>query len=121
MRIKSGVYSRHRKKKVFRIAKSYYSDRGRRWRLVKQQVDRSLRFAYISRKNQKRVMRSLWITRINAATRKEGISYSVFISTLKKNNINLNRKSLAHLAVHDPKNFEALVHLAKDSAEPAVA
>ncbi|MBI4370302.1 MAG: 50S ribosomal protein L20 [Elusimicrobia bacterium] len=113
MRVKSGVYTRRRKKKVFRIAKSYYSDRGRRWRLVKQQVERSLRFAYLGRKDKKRVFRSLWITRINAAARSAGLSYSRFMAVLKKNNIQLNRKSLAHLAMNDPKNFESLLNLAK--------
>ncbi|MBI2070078.1 MAG: 50S ribosomal protein L20 [Elusimicrobia bacterium] len=115
MRVKSGVYTRRRKKKVFKIAKSYYSDRGRRWRQVKQQVERSLRFAYLGRRQKKRDFRSLWITRINAATREAGLSYSRFISILKKNNINLNRKSLADLAVSDPKNFGALLDLAKTS------
>lgn len=116
MRIKGAVYSRHRKKKVFRIAKSYYSDRGRRWRQVKQQVDRSLRFATIHRKNKKREFRGLWIVRINAAARQSGLSYSRFINVLKKNNISLNRKTLAHLAMHDPKSFSELVALAKSTS-----
>ena len=115
MRIKSGQYTRRRKKKILRIAKSYYSDRGRRWRLVKQQVERSLRFAYIDRKGKKRVFRSLWIIRINAATRKVGLNYSKFMAILKKNKIELNRKSLAHLAMNDPKNFESLLNLAKST------
>ncbi|MEK6544748.1 MAG: 50S ribosomal protein L20 [Elusimicrobiota bacterium] len=115
MRIKGGMYTRRRKKKYFKIAKSYYSDRGRRWRLVKQQVERSLRFAYRHRREKKRVFRRIWITRINAATRDAGLSYSKFISTLKKNKIVLNRKALAELAVNDPKNFNALLTLAKTS------
>lgn len=113
MRIKGAVYSRHRKKKVFRIAKSYYSDRGRKWRQVKQQVDRSMRFATIHRRTKKREFRALWITRINAAVREGGLSYSRFIHTLKKNNISLNRKTLAELAVNDPKSFNQLLELAK--------
>lgn len=113
MRIKGAVYSRHRKKKIFKLAKGYYSDRGRRWRLVKQQVERSLRFSYRHRKEKKRVMRRLWIVRINAATRQAGLSYSRFISLLKKNNISLNRKTLAYLAVEDPKSFNDLLELAK--------
>ncbi|MBI4064239.1 MAG: 50S ribosomal protein L20 [Elusimicrobia bacterium] len=115
MRIKGGVTTRRRKKKVFRIAKSYYSDRGRRWRLVKQQVERSLRFAYVARRKRKREYRRLWITRINAAVRQSGLSYSKFMNVLKKNNVDLNRKSLAELAVNDPKNFESLLALAKSA------
>ncbi|MBI4667884.1 MAG: 50S ribosomal protein L20 [Elusimicrobia bacterium] len=115
MRVKSSVYTRQRKKKVFKIAKSYYSDRGRRWRQVKQQVERSLRFAYIHRRNKKREYRRLWIVRINAAARLGGLSYSRFMAVLKKNNIQLNRKSLAHLAVNDPKSFDQLLELAKAS------
>lgn len=113
MRIKGAVYTRHRKKKIFKIAKSYYSDRGRRWRLVKQQVERSLRFAYRHRRERKRLFRRIWITRINAAVHAAGLNYSKFIHSLKKANINLNRKSLAHLAVVDPKSFDALITLAK--------
>lgn len=116
MRIKGAVYSRHRKKKVFKVAKSYYSDLGRRWRLVKQQVDRSMRFATIHRKNKKREFRALWIARINAGARLSGLSYSRFMAALKKNNVALNRKSLAHLAANDPKSFSELVTLAKTSA-----
>ena len=113
MRVKGAVYSRHRKKKIFRIAKSYYSDRGRRWRLVKQQVERSLRFATIDRKKKKREFRRLWITRINAGVKLSGLSYSRFIHALKQNHIDLNRKSLAHLAVNEPATFSKLVELAK--------
>lgn len=87
MRVKGGVTTRRRKKKIFKIAKSYYSDRGRRWRQVKQQVERSLRFATIDRKGKKRIFRRLWITRINAAARSVGLSYSRFMAALKKNNV----------------------------------
>lgn len=113
MRIKGAVYTRHRKKKIFRLAKGYYSDRGRRWRLVKQQVERSLRFAYKHRKQKKRVFRRLWIVRINAAVREVGLSYSRFVNLLKKNNVNLNRKSLAYLASEDPKSFRDILDLVK--------
>lgn len=119
MRIKGGVYTRHRKKKYLKIAKSYYSDRGRRWRLVKQQVERSLRFSYRHRREKKRTMRRLWITRINAATRETGLTYSKLMAALKKHNIQLNRKALAHLAVTDPENFKQLVGLAKESQTTA--
>ncbi len=119
MRIKGAMHSRARKKKYFKIAKSYYSDRGRRWRLVKQQVERSLRFAYRHRKERKRVFRKLWITRINAAVRTVGLSYSSFIHALKKNDINLNRKALAYLASEDPASFNALVETLKADAELA--
>ncbi|MFC1520857.1 50S ribosomal protein L20 [Elusimicrobiota bacterium] len=115
MRIKGAVTTRRRKKKVFRIAKGYYSDRGKRWRMVKQQVERSLRFAYKHRKQKKRVFRSLWITRINAGARLNGISYSRLINALKKANVKINRKILAHLAFADPKGFAKIVQLVKDA------
>lgn len=119
MRIKGAMHSRARKKKYFKIAKSYYSDRGRRWRLVKQQVERSLRFAYRHRKERKRVFRKLWITRINAAVRTAGLSYSSFIHALKKNDINLNRKALAYLASEDPASFTQLVETVKSEPDQA--
>ena len=109
MRVKSGVYTRQRKKKVFRIAKGYYSNRRNRWRQTIQQVERSLKYATINRKNRKGDFRSLWITRINAATHALGLPYSQFISGLKKSNIQLNRKMLAELAIHDAPLFEQIV------------
>lgn len=113
MRVKSGTYTRQRKKKIFRITKGYYSNRGNRWRQALQQVERSLRYAYVSRKDNKGVFRDLWITRINAAVRTHGLSYSKFIDGLKKSKILLNRKMLADLAVNDAPLFEQIVQQSK--------
>ena len=109
MRIKSGVYTRQRKKKVFRLAKGYYANRRNRWRQVMQQVERSLRYSYVGRKDVKGEFRQLWIARINAAVRPAGISYSQFISGLKKSNILLNRKMLSELAISDMPLFQQIV------------
>ena len=115
MRVKSGVYTRSRKKKIFRISKGYYSNRGNRWRQVIQQVDRSLRYAYRDRKDRKGDFRKLWILRVNAAVRTFGMSYSQFISGLKKANIALNRKMLAELAIHDSTALEQIVQKSKSA------
>lgn len=113
MRVKSGVYTRQRKKKVFKISKGYYSNRGNRWRQAIQQVDRSLRYAYVGRKDLKGNMRALWILRINAAVRKFGLSYSQFMAGLKKANILLNRKMLSELAIHDSSLLERIAQQSK--------
>lgn len=115
MRVKSGVYTRQRKKKVFRISKGYYSNRRNRWRQTIQQVDRSLRYAYVHRKDRKSDFRQLWIMRINAAARLCGLSYSQLISGLKKSEIILNRKMLAELAVHDASLFQQIASQAKSA------
>jgi large subunit ribosomal protein L20 len=115
MRVKSGVYRRQRKKKVFRIAKGYYSNRRNRWRQVLQQVERSLRYAYTGRKDRKSDFRQLWIARINAGARTAGLSYSRFMSGLKKSNVILNRKMLAELAVKDAPLFNELIQLSKSA------
>lgn len=115
MRVKSGVYTRQRKKKVFRIAKGYYSNRRNRWRQTIQQVERSLQYAATDRKDRKGDIRRLWITRINAATRMAGLSYSQFIAGLKKSNIQLNRKMLSELAIHDAPLFEQIVQQSKSA------
>ncbi|OGR82188.1 MAG: 50S ribosomal protein L20 [Elusimicrobia bacterium RIFCSPLOWO2_01_FULL_64_13] len=109
MRVKSGVTSRHRKKKTFRLTKGYYSNRGNRWRQASQQADRSLRYSTVARKDRKGDFRKLWITRINAAVRSAGLSYSRFIFGLKKSNIQLNRKMLAELAVNDAPMFNEII------------
>ncbi len=115
-RVKSGVTTRQRKKKTFRIAKgSYYSKRSR-WRQVVQQVERSLRYAYVGRKDRKGDFRSLWIARINAAAHQNNLSYSRLIHGLKKAGIGLNRKMLAELAVADQNAFKQLAETAKTAA-----
>ncbi|MBI2118118.1 MAG: 50S ribosomal protein L20 [Elusimicrobia bacterium] len=113
MRVKSGVYTRQRKKKLFRISKGYYSNRNNRWRQALQQVERSLQYAYRDRKDRKGEFRSLWIIRLNAAARMFGLSYSQFVQGLKKANIGLNRKMLAELALKDIPVFEQIAQKAK--------
>src|SRR5439155_9373581 len=118
-RVKSGVTTRQRKKKTFRIAKGYYYSKRSRWRQVVQQVERSLRFAYVGRKDRKGDFRALWIQRINAAARINNLSYSQFIFGLKKAGVVFDRKVLANIAVVDPKAFQQLAETAKASL-PAV-
>ena len=113
MRIKSGVTTRRGKKKYFKIAKGSYSNKRNRWRAVIQQVEKSLVHAYTGRKDKKGDFRSLWITRINAACREEGMSYSKFIAGLKKGGVTLNRKMLAEMAMRDAGSFKKLVSLSR--------
>ena len=112
MRIKSGVSTNHHKKNKFRLAKGFYSDKSRRWRMVIQQVEKSLTTAYTGRKDKKGDFRSLWITRLNAACRLNGTTYGAFISGLKKAGITLNRKMLSEMAIRDADSFKELVALA---------
>jgi len=112
-RVKSGVYTRRRKKKMLRLAKGYYSNKRNRWRQVMQQVERSLHFAYRDRRDRKTEFRKLWIIRINAKVRESGMSYSRFMAGLKKAGIQINRKMLAYLAVKDEAVFNKLVEIAK--------
>jgi large subunit ribosomal protein L20 len=118
-RVKSGVTTRQRKKKTFRIAKGSYASKRSRWRQVVQQVERSLRYAYVGRKDRKGDFRSLWIQRINAAVRLHNLSYSQFIHGLKNAGIGLDRKMLAELAVSDPDAFKQLAETAKSSLPAA--
>ena len=113
MRIKSGVTTKRSKKKYFKLAKGYYSNKRNRWRAVIQQVEKSLVHAYTGRKDKKGEYRTLWITRINAACREHGMPYGRFIAGLKKNGISLNRKMLAELAVRDAASFKKLVGLSQ--------
>ncbi len=115
-RVKSGVTTRQRKKKTFRIAKGSYFSKRSRWRQVVQQVERSLRFAYVGRKDRKGDFRSLWIQRINAAARLNDLSYSRLMFGLKKAGITLDRKMLAELAVVDAGAFKQLTDQAKAAA-----
>src|SRR5215470_6684511 len=115
MRVKSGVTTRQRKKKTFKIAKGSYKSKRSRWRQVVQQVEKSLRYAYVGRKDRKGEFRSLWIQRINAAARLNNLSYSQLIFGLKKAGVNLDRKVLADIAVVDPKAFQQLAETAKTS------
>jgi large subunit ribosomal protein L20 len=96
-----------------KLAKGYWGAKSKQYRAASEQVARSLRYAFEGRKLRKRDFRSLWITRINAAARLNGMSYSTFINGLKKQNITVNRKMLADLAVNDPAAFAKLVEIAK--------
>ena len=115
-RIKAAVNAHKKRRKIMKLAKGYYGSKSKQYRSAKEQVARSLRYAYIGRKLRKRDFRSLWIARINAAARMNGMSYSKFICGLKKANIDLNRKVLADIAVNDPEGFKALVEAAKKAA-----
>ena len=113
MRVKRGVSARAKHKKVLQAAKGMQHNRTRSFRLAKQAVIRSLQYAYRDRRNKKRDLRSLWITRINAAARENGTTYGKLIAGLKAANIELDRKVLAELAVSEPKAFTAIVKSAK--------
>jgi len=114
-RIKRGVTARARHKKVLRKARGYYGARSRVYRSARQAVQRAGQYAYRDRRRRKREFRALWIIRINAAARQAGLSYSRLMSGLRKADITLDRKSLADLAVHDPRAFSALAEKAKAS------
>ena len=112
-RVKGAVTTRARHKKVLKRAKGYYGAKSIRFRMANQAVMKSGMYAYVGRKNKKRDFRRLWIARINAAARQNGMSYSKFINGLKKANININRKMLAEMAVSDSQGFAALVEKIK--------
>jgi len=112
-RVKGAVTTRARHKKVLKRAKGYFGAKSVRFRMANQAVMKSLNYAYIGRKQKKRNFRQLWIARINAAARLNGMSYSKFMSGLKKLNININRKMLAEMAVNDSKAFTTLVEKIK--------
>jgi len=117
-RVKRGVASRARRKKVLKQAKGYYGARSRQFKVAKQAVIKAGQYAYRDRRQRKRQFRNLWIIRINAAARGHGLSYSRFIAGLKKAAIEVDRKVLADLAMHEPAAFAALAEQAK-AALPA--
>ncbi|MDE7191316.1 MAG: 50S ribosomal protein L20 [Clostridia bacterium] len=108
MRIKRGVNAVKKRRKILKQAKGYFGAKSKLYRVARQAVMKSQNYAYVGRKLKKRDFRSLWITRINAAARLNGLNYSKFMSGLKKNGIDLNRKVLADIAVNDPSAFAAL-------------
>ena len=114
-RIKRAVNAHKKRRKVLKLAKGYWGSKSKQYRTASEQVRRSLRYAYEGRKMRKRDFRRLWIARINAAARINGMSYSTFINGLKKKNIEVNRKMLADLAVNDAAAFAQLVHIAKEA------
>ena len=114
-RVKGAMMTRKRRKKILKRAKGYWGSKSTHFRVANQAVMKSLKYAYIGRKLRKRDFRSLWIARINAATRINGMSYSKFICGLKKAGVDLNRKVLADLAVNDAAAFAKLVEVAKNA------
>ena len=112
-RVKSGVRKRAKHKKVLKLAKGYFGAKSKLYRVANEAVMKSLSYAYRDRKQKKRDFRRLWITRINAAARINGLSYSKFMNALKKSGINLNRKVLADMAVNDAAGFKMLVEKVK--------
>lgn len=113
MRVKRGVAARAKHKKILKAAKGMQHNRTRSYRLAKQGVIRALQYAYRDRRNRRRDLRGLWITRINAAARENGTTYGRLIAGLKKANIELDRKVLSELAVSEPKAFTAIAKSAK--------
>ncbi|MCL2853642.1 MAG: 50S ribosomal protein L20 [Defluviitaleaceae bacterium] len=114
-RIKGGMSAKKRHKKVLKLAKGYRGARSKQYRIAKQSVMRAMAASFAGRKQTKREYRRLWITRINAAVRSHGLSYSKFMSGLKCAGIDINRKMLAELAVNDAKTFTQLVEKAKNA------
>ncbi|PSJ47885.1 50S ribosomal protein L20 [Zobellella endophytica] len=114
-RVKRGVTARARHKKVLKQAKGYYGARSRVYRVAVQAVTKAGQYAYRDRRQKKRQFRQLWIARINAAARQNGLSYSRFIDGLKKASVEIDRKILADIAVHDKTTFAALVAKAKEA------
>jgi len=113
VRVKRGNVARKRRKKILQLAKGYRGAHSRLFRVANQQVMKALRYSYVGRKQKKRMFRRIWITRINAASRVNGISYSRLIHNFKKSNIDLNRKMLAQIAVLDTSTFNELVEISK--------
>ncbi len=114
-RVKGGTVARKRRKKILKLAKGYYGSKHTLYRTAHEQVMHSLQYAYRDRKQRKRNFRKLWITRINAAARLNGMSYSKFMNGLKVAGIEIDRKVLADLAVHNPESFTSIVEAAKDA------
>ena len=112
-RVKGAMMTRKRRKKVLKLAKGYFGGKSRLFKTAKEAVMKSGQYAYIGRKQKKRNFRALWIARISAACRNNGINYSTFMCGLKKANIALNRKMLSEIAINDPAAFTSLVEKAK--------
>lgn len=112
-RVKRAVSAHKKRRTVLNRAKGYYGAKSRSYRAAKEQVQHSLQYQYRDRRNKKREVRRLWITRINAAARINGLSYSVFMNGLKKAGVVLDRKVLSDMAINDPEAFASLVEVAK--------
>ncbi|WP_322902561.1 50S ribosomal protein L20 [Mycoplasmopsis felis] len=114
-RVKGGTVTRARRKKWLKLAKGYFGHKSIGYKVAKQAVIKSWTYAFRDRKQVKRNFRKLWIARINAATRSQGMSYSRFINGLKKANVTINRKILSELAINEPKTFDMLIKLSKEA------
>ena len=114
-RVKGGIMSHKRRKKVLKLAKGYYGARHRLFRTAKQAVMKFGRYAFIGRRQKKREFRKLWITRISAGCKMNGMNYSTFMNGLKKSGVTLNRKMLSEMAIHDAAGFTALCEQAKQA------
>ena len=112
-RIKGGLNAKKKHNRTLKLAKGYRGARSKQYRVAKQSVMRALAYSYVGRKQRKRQMRQLWIARINAAARMNGLSYSKFMYGLKLANVDMNRKMLAEMAVNDPAGFTAVAEVAK--------
>lgn len=109
MRVKTGIVRRRRHKKILKLAKGFYQRRHSTFKNAQESVKRALANAYVGRKERKRQFRRLWIARINAAVRENGLTYSQFMNLLKQKNISLNRKMLSELAINNPESFKVLL------------
>ena len=116
-RVKRGPHRRQKRKRILKEAKGYYGKKKNAYRVARQAVERARKFAYRDRRQKKRQFRSLWIVRINAASRQNGLTYNRLIGGLRKVGFDLNRKILADIAVHDAEGFAAIVELAKEGLE----
>ena len=112
-RVKGAMMTRKRRNKVLKAAKGYYGSKSKHFKMAKQAVMKSGNYAYIGRKQKKRDFRSLWITRISAGCKANGMNYSTFMNGLKKAGVDLNRKMLSEIAIYDKEGFAALVEKAK--------
>lgn len=112
-KVKHSVATRRRKKRVLKSAKGFWGDRSKQFQQARRALMHALVYAYRDRKNKKREFRKLWVSRINAACREQGLTYSKFINGLKKSKVNLDRKILADLAVKEPQAFKKLVEIVK--------
>ncbi len=120
-RVKGGPQTRQRRKKRLKLAKGQFGGKSKLFRTATESVDKGQAYAYAGRKQRKRNFRQLWVTRINAAVRAQGGTYSQFINGLKKANVLINRKMLSEMAIHDPKGFTHLVTLTKGEEQSAAA
>lgn len=112
-RVKRSIHAKKKRRKILKLAKGYFGARSRLYRTATEAVERAMKYAYRDRKVRKRDFRKLWIARINAAARINGISYSKFIDGMKKAGMDMDRKILADIAVHDPEAFSKIVSIAK--------